>query len=341
MAFEKINYVPGDVLTADQVNKMQDGIKTNEGNIESHINTSNNPHNVTKEQVGLGNVPNVVTDDQTPTFDTASTLENITSGEKLSSIFGKIAKAIADLISHIGNKSNPHSVTATQVGARPDTWTPTAAQVGAVPTSRTVNGKALSANITLSASDVGAAASSHGTHVSYGTSAKALGTSSAGSASTVSRSDHVHALPALTSCTGTLSIAKGGTGKTTAAAALEALGGASITSLWTNTSPTSQFNAQVISKSLSGYDAVLIFARTHTNSGIYTGTNSSFLIHVGDDGLLFDAGETGSYLVTRKVVVYTNKIEFTSAKYPSAYAATNLVEGNKNLVPTAIYGVKW
>lgn len=49
------------------------------------------------------------------------------------------------LTSHTGNKSNPHGVTA--------------AQVGAVPTSRTVNGKALSANITLSASDVGADAS--------------------------------------------------------------------------------------------------------------------------------------------------------------------------------------
>ena len=34
----------------------------------------------------------------------------------------------------------------------------TAADVGAVPTNRTVNGKALSANITLNASDVGAAA---------------------------------------------------------------------------------------------------------------------------------------------------------------------------------------
>ena len=45
---------------------------------------------------------------------------------------------------------------AEDVGARPDTWTPSAADVGAVPTSRTVNGKALSANITLNASDVGA-----------------------------------------------------------------------------------------------------------------------------------------------------------------------------------------
>lgn len=39
---------------------------------------------------------------------------------------------------------------------RPSNWTPSASDVGAVPTSRTVNGKALSSNITLSASDVGA-----------------------------------------------------------------------------------------------------------------------------------------------------------------------------------------
>ena len=51
----------------------------------------------------------------------------------------------SDLTSHTENKSNPHGVTA--------------AQISAVPTSRTVNGKALSSNITLSASDVGADAS--------------------------------------------------------------------------------------------------------------------------------------------------------------------------------------
>lgn len=50
--------------------------------------------------------------------------------------------------------------TAEQVGARPSTWTPSAADVGAVPVSRTVNGKALSADITLGAEDVGARASS-------------------------------------------------------------------------------------------------------------------------------------------------------------------------------------
>lgn len=66
-----------------------------------------------------------------------------------------------NLNTHASNTNNPHNVTAEQVGARPNTWLPTAAEVGAVPTSRTVNGKALSADIALSAADVGAAASSH------------------------------------------------------------------------------------------------------------------------------------------------------------------------------------
>lgn len=74
-----------------------------------------------------------------------------------------------DLTSHTSNKSNPHGVTLSQLGV-----TATAAELNyvggvtskvqtqlnaKVPTSRTVNGKALSANITLSASDVGADAS--------------------------------------------------------------------------------------------------------------------------------------------------------------------------------------
>ena len=66
-------------------------------------------------------------------------------------------EALKDVPGHIANKGNPHGVTAAQVGARPNTWTPTASEVGAVPTSRTVNGKALNSNITLAASDVGAA----------------------------------------------------------------------------------------------------------------------------------------------------------------------------------------
>lgn len=56
-----------------------------------------------------------------------------------------------------------------------------------------VNGK--TGAVTLTASDVGAAEASHGTHVTYGTTATAIGaTASAGSAAAVSRSDHTHPL---------------------------------------------------------------------------------------------------------------------------------------------------
>lgn len=55
----------------------------------------------------------------------------------------------ADLNAHVDNKSNPHGVTA--------------AQAGAVPTTRKVNNKALSEDITLTAADVGALATAGGT----------------------------------------------------------------------------------------------------------------------------------------------------------------------------------
>lgn len=93
-----------------------DMISKNETTLNSHINNKNNPHSVTASQVGLGNVPNVATNDQTPTYTEASALSKLASGEKLSTAFGKISKAITDLIAHIANKTNPHAVTKVQVG---------------------------------------------------------------------------------------------------------------------------------------------------------------------------------------------------------------------------------
>ena len=66
----------------------------------THIGNKSNPHGVTKAQVGLGSVPNVATNDQTPTFTQASALGNLSSGEKLTISLGKIMKAIADFIAH-------------------------------------------------------------------------------------------------------------------------------------------------------------------------------------------------------------------------------------------------
>ena len=84
---------------------------------EKHLENTNNPHKVTASQVGLGNVSNVTTNDQTPTYTVPEETSELVSGEKLSVAFGKIAKAIRDFISHLSNKSNPHEVTANQTGA--------------------------------------------------------------------------------------------------------------------------------------------------------------------------------------------------------------------------------
>lgn len=84
---------------------------------DEHVSNFSNPHSVNAEQVGLGNVPNVATNDQTPTYSVATTLSTLISGEKLSVAFGKIKLAITTLINHVANKSNPHGVTATQVNA--------------------------------------------------------------------------------------------------------------------------------------------------------------------------------------------------------------------------------
>lgn len=85
--------------------------------LETHIQDTSNPHKVTKEQVGLGNVSNVATNDQTPTYTTPSAPAALSSGEKLSTAMGKIARAVLALISHLADKKNPHGVTAAQTGA--------------------------------------------------------------------------------------------------------------------------------------------------------------------------------------------------------------------------------
>lgn len=167
--------------------------------IDAHIADTDNPHEVTKAQIGLSNVDNVkqYSSSNPPPYPVTS----------------------------VNSKTGAVSLTASEVGARPDTWVPTlgnlgitataselnkldgatvttqeinyldgvsssiqtqlngkvpksrtvnnkalssnitlsAADVDAVPTSRTVNGKPLSSNVTLSASDVGALSTAGGT----------------------------------------------------------------------------------------------------------------------------------------------------------------------------------
>lgn len=112
----KDNEAGGTYIDAEHLNHMEEGIVNNDAAISNHTGSSANPHNVTKSQVGLGSVPNVATNDQTPTYTVASTLSALVSGEKLSVAMGKIAKGVSDLISHVGN-SAIHKTTDTALSA--------------------------------------------------------------------------------------------------------------------------------------------------------------------------------------------------------------------------------
>lgn len=83
---------------------------------DAHAASKANPHAVTKTQVGLGNVPNVATNDQTPTYSESASLSQLSSGEKLSAALGKLARAVRSLMEHLANGENPHGVTKSQVG---------------------------------------------------------------------------------------------------------------------------------------------------------------------------------------------------------------------------------
>lgn len=76
----------------------------NREELESHTGNTNNPHDVTKEQIGLGNVPNVTTNNQTPTYSNYTGIDYVpASGEKLSVALGKIKRAVTEFISHLAD----------------------------------------------------------------------------------------------------------------------------------------------------------------------------------------------------------------------------------------------
>ena len=71
--------------------------------LQDHIDDQNNPHRVNAAQVGLGNVPNVGTNDQTPTYTPAQVAQALSPGEKLSVAFSKIAGAVNSLLEHLAD----------------------------------------------------------------------------------------------------------------------------------------------------------------------------------------------------------------------------------------------
>ncbi|MDU2537620.1 MAG: hypothetical protein E7D29_00565 [Streptococcus mitis] len=94
--------------------------KANQADLTGHINNQNNPHNVTKQQVGLGNVANV---EQASKQD----FNNHTTNRNNPHIVTKAQVGLGNVMNveqaskqefnvHATNRNNPHSVTKSQVG---------------------------------------------------------------------------------------------------------------------------------------------------------------------------------------------------------------------------------
>jgi len=121
---EEENIENGAVVTDNRMNHIEEGI-------EAHTTDFKNPHKVTAAQVGLGNVPNyaAATKEEalagesngtimTPSLTKAAAKSYVTKEDVgLSNVTNDEQATKTEFNAHTANKSNPHSVTASQVGA--------------------------------------------------------------------------------------------------------------------------------------------------------------------------------------------------------------------------------
>ena len=241
--------------------------------LSDHLASTENPHAVTKEQVGLGKVDNTSDADKP-----VSTLQK-TAIEEAKKAGTDAQTTIGN---HVANKENPHGVTAEQVGAAEEDHEHSAADIssGTFPVARGGTGKTThTSNAVLTGNANGAM---------YATAANGA--------------------PKF----GTLPVAQGGTGKTTAEAALLNLGGIKIVKLWENASPASSFAAQILALDLSGYDGVEVLylnggtGESYMNSGfipkgklcnlwyVYSSGNQAYRqFTASDTGIDFTEGHQG------------------------------------------------
>ncbi len=87
-------------------------------NLSNHINDRNNPHGVTKEQLGLDKVINDAVGNLIPGFpiDDNGTTPSLDTKDSISTLFGKINLVIKRFIAHLTAK-NPHKINANDIGA--------------------------------------------------------------------------------------------------------------------------------------------------------------------------------------------------------------------------------
>lgn len=86
---------------------IQDSDKVIKENLDAHIGNKSNPHNVTKAQIGLGNVQNLAPADMPVSTAQAAAIADAKAAG---------TKAQTDLSTHANRRDNPHNVTRAQLG---------------------------------------------------------------------------------------------------------------------------------------------------------------------------------------------------------------------------------
>lgn len=154
---------PKDLTTKEYVDNGVSGVQTS---LTTHINDNSNPHKVTKTQVGLGNVDNIKqwSANNHPTTLSGYGITDAATSSQLSALTTRvstnednIAMAESDIEGLQGDVGTLKTDMTTVKGAV------TTLQNTYVPNTRKVNGKALSADVTLTAKDVGALPTTGGT----------------------------------------------------------------------------------------------------------------------------------------------------------------------------------
>ena len=143
----------------DLVNKqyVDNGVGEVETSLTNHINNKSNPHEVTKEQIGLANVDNVKqwAESNHPTTIEGYGITDAAPSSALNALEETVATNETTMNNHISDTNNPHSVTKEQVGlANVDNIKQYSASNPPPYPVTSVNGK--SGEVELSASDVGA-----------------------------------------------------------------------------------------------------------------------------------------------------------------------------------------
>lgn len=154
---------PKDLTTKEYVDNGVSGVQTS---LTTHINDNSNPHKVTKTQVGLGNVDNIKqwSANNHPTTLSGYGITDAATSSQLSALTTRVStnednivmveSDIEGLQGDVGTLRTDMTTVKSAVTTLQNTY---------VPNTRKVNGKALNADITLTASDVGALPTTGGT----------------------------------------------------------------------------------------------------------------------------------------------------------------------------------